>query len=61
MNSSSSQICVVENDIQLQKVLSTWDEMPDLKMVIQYTGKPNTDKENVYSVRAFIFYQRFTC
>lgn len=50
MNSSESQICVVENDVQLQKVLSTWDQMPSLKAVVQYVGKPSVEKENVYSV-----------
>lgn len=50
IKSSNSQICVVENDVQLQKVLSKWDELPSLKAVVQYTGKPSTEQENVYSV-----------
>lgn len=50
LQSSGSNICVVENDSQLQKVLKSWEELPDLKAVVQYDGKPNTDEENVYSV-----------
>lgn len=50
INSSESNVCVVENDAQLKKVLDMWDEMPSLKAVVQYSGKVTTDKENVYSV-----------
>mgnify|MGYP001798482218 FL=1 len=50
LQSSGSNVCVVENDAQLKKVLQVWDELPDLKAVVQYSGKPDTDKENVYTV-----------
>lgn len=50
LDSSLSNICVVENDVQLKKVLEVWDSLPSLKAVVQYSGKPSTDKDNVYSV-----------
>jgi len=50
LESSQSNVCVVENDAQLQKVLKVWDQLPHLKAVVQYVGKPSTEKENVYSV-----------
>lgn len=40
-------IIVVENDQQLQKILKVKDDLPYLKAIIQYRGKPNT--EGVYS------------
>lgn len=55
LESSNSNVCVVENDIQLQKVLSVWDNLASLKAIVQYRGKPNTDKPNVYSVSNTIF------
>lgn len=50
LKSSNSNVCVVENQVQLQKVLTVWDELPELKAIVQYKGKPETDKPNVYSV-----------
>ncbi|KAF6024898.1 ACSBG1 [Bugula neritina] len=54
LESSQSNVCVVENDAQLQKVLKVWDQLPHLKAVVQYVGKPSTEKENVYSWEEFI-------
>jgi len=40
-NHSNANILVVEDDSQLKKILAVKDELPDLKAIIQYTGKPN--------------------
>jgi len=40
-NHSRANIIVVEDDSQLKKILAVKDELPDLKAIIQYTGKPN--------------------
>jgi len=48
--SSECNILVVENDAQLKKVLEVWKNIPSLKAVVQYSGNPSTDKENVYGV-----------
>jgi len=39
-NHSNTNIIVVEDDSQLQKILAVKSELPDLKAIIQYTGKP---------------------
>ncbi|XP_018576089.1 long-chain-fatty-acid--CoA ligase ACSBG2 [Anoplophora glabripennis] len=39
--SSSANIMVVEDETQLQKVLSFRSEIPDLKAIVQYTGEPS--------------------
>jgi long-chain-fatty-acid--CoA ligase ACSBG len=38
-NHSRSQIMVVEDDTQLQKVLEVQDQLPHLKAIVQYIGK----------------------
>lgn len=45
---SRANICVVEDDIQLQKILSIRDQLPKLKAIVQYTGEPKDS--SVYSV-----------
>lgn len=42
-------ILVVENDSQLQKVLKVRDELPALKAIVQYNGKPKESYPDVYS------------
>jgi len=51
LDNSAANIAVVENDEQLQKVLRVWDNLPELKAVVQYTGEVTSHKEGVYSVR----------
>lgn len=41
LKTSYANIAVVENDMQLQKILKIRDQVPDLKAIIQYTGKPS--------------------
>jgi hypothetical protein len=48
---SRCNIIVVENDTQLQKILKVWDRLPDLKAVVQYSGKLKEQYPNVYTVR----------
>lgn len=40
INSSRANIVIVEDDIQLQKILKVKDQAPILKFIIQYTGNP---------------------
>ncbi|XP_066996570.2 very long-chain-fatty-acid--CoA ligase bubblegum isoform X2 [Anabrus simplex] len=46
-DSSRANIIVVEDDKQLQKILLIKDRLPELKAIVQYSGKPQT--EGVYS------------
>lgn len=39
LNTSAANIVLVENDVQLQKILQVRDKAPSLKAVVQYTGK----------------------
>jgi len=48
-NNANCNIIVVENNNQLQKILQVWDQLPDLKAVIQYRDTP-VDHPNVFSV-----------
>lgn len=41
LNTSEANIVVVENDMQLQKILQIKDQAKDLKAIIQYSGKPS--------------------
>lgn len=41
LKTSFANIVVVENDMQYQKILKIKDQAPDLKAIIQYSGKPN--------------------
>ncbi|CAB3984774.1 long-chain-fatty-acid-- ligase ACSBG2-like isoform X2 [Paramuricea clavata] len=52
---SCSAIVVVENNIQLGKVLEVWDQLPNLKAVIQYTGElEDKSNPNVYTWKDFM-------
>ena len=48
-DNAKCNIIVVENDHQLQKILKVWDQLPDLKAVIQFRDSP-VKIPNVYSV-----------
>lgn len=48
--SAACNIIVVENDTQLQKILSVRQQLPHLKAIIQYVGVPKEHYPNVYSV-----------
>jgi Long-chain acyl-CoA synthetases (AMP-forming) len=45
---SDANICVVEDDKQLEKILKVKAQCPKLKAIVQYEGKP--DKPGVISV-----------
>lgn len=47
---SQCNVIVVENNQQLKKILQVWDDLPDLKAVVQYTGEVAEKRDNVYSV-----------
>lgn len=51
LESSKANICVVEDDKQLQKILEVKSKLPHLKAVIQYVGKPK--ESGVLSVSFF--------
>lgn len=48
LESSRANIAVVEDDKQLEKILSIKSRLPHLKAIIQYEGKPSA--EGVLSV-----------
>lgn len=45
---------MVEDDKQLQKILSVRDKLPHLKAIIQYIGKPAQKYDNVYNWEEFM-------
>ncbi|XP_060075847.1 long-chain-fatty-acid--CoA ligase ACSBG2-like [Ylistrum balloti] len=51
---SGTNIAVVENDTQLQKILCIWDQLPHLKAIVQYNGELKEAKENVYTWKEFM-------
>lgn len=52
--SCEANIIVVENDMQLQKILKVRDSLPHLKAIIQYNGNPKEEYENVYNWQQFM-------
>jgi len=50
LDSAKCQIVVVENDVQLQKILQIKDRLPELRSIIQYRGEPPEDCPEVLSV-----------
>ncbi|XP_021368563.1 long-chain-fatty-acid--CoA ligase ACSBG2-like [Mizuhopecten yessoensis] len=54
LSDSKTNIAVVENDVQLQKILGIWDDLPHLKAIVQYTGELKEAKENVYTWKEFM-------
>ena len=50
LDSAKCQIVVVENDVQLQKILQIKDRLPELRSIIQYKGQPPEDCPEVLSV-----------
>lgn len=51
LKKSYAQIVVVQNGMQLEKILKIRHEVPDLKAIIQIEGNPS--KPGVISVREF--------
>lgn len=51
---SRANVIVVEDDKQLQKILQIRDQLPLLKAVVQYIGKPTQKYDNVYSWDEFM-------
>jgi len=51
---ANCNIVVVENDVQLQKILQVWDKLPALKAVVQYLGEISEKRDNVYSWNEFM-------
>ena len=45
---SRANILVVEDDIQLEKILSIRDKLPHLRHIIQYSGKVPGAQINYY-------------
>lgn len=54
LEDSQSNIVVVENNAQLQKIVAVWDNLPHLKAVIQYTGEVAVRKDNIYTWEEFM-------
>ena len=47
---SKANILVVENDQQLQKIFTVWENLPHLKAIIQYDNKLKQKCDNCYNV-----------
>ncbi|XP_033749822.1 long-chain-fatty-acid--CoA ligase ACSBG2-like [Pecten maximus] len=54
LSDSRTNVAVVENDVQLQKIIKIWDDLPHLKAIVQYTGELKEAKENVYTWKDFM-------
>ena len=53
---SQANIIVVENRVQLDKILEVKDRIPSLKAIVQYTGKPHV-KDVITVHYTFVFVQ----
>ncbi|KAK3735172.1 hypothetical protein QZH41_018138 [Actinostola sp. cb2023] len=51
---SSCNVIVVENKMQLDKILKVWDRLPKLKAIVQYIGQVEEKRENVYDWNEFL-------
>ena len=47
---SRCNVAVVENNLQLQKIVKVWPQLPNLKAIVQYTGEVAERRDNIYSV-----------
>ncbi|XP_052277987.1 long-chain-fatty-acid--CoA ligase ACSBG2-like isoform X2 [Dreissena polymorpha] len=54
LQDSCSNVVVVENHAQLQKILQVWDSLPHLKAIVQYTGEVAERRDNIYSWDEFL-------
>ena len=54
LKDSECNVAVVENDLQLQKILKVWGQLPHLKAIVQWDGEPSVVNSKVYSVRRII-------
>lgn len=54
LDNCSANVCVVENDVQLQKIFKVRSRLPHLKAIIQYIGQPKEKYPNVYSWEEFM-------
>ncbi|XP_033749841.1 long-chain-fatty-acid--CoA ligase ACSBG2-like isoform X2 [Pecten maximus] len=54
LEDSQSNIAVVENNAQLQKIVAVWDNLPHLKAIIQYTGEVAVRRPNIYTWDEFM-------
>lgn len=45
-----ANIVIVENDVQLQKILKIRKNLPHLKAIVQYKGKLSQQLPNLYTV-----------
>ncbi|KAI8499360.1 medium-chain fatty acid-CoA ligase [Branchiostoma belcheri] len=52
--SCEANIIIVENNVQLQKILKVWDKLPHLKAVVQYTGPLEQKRPNLYTWEEFM-------
>lgn len=52
--SAECNVIVVENDLQLKKILSVWSQLPQLKAVVQYKGTLEKRIANVYTWNEFL-------
>jgi long-chain-fatty-acid--CoA ligase ACSBG len=49
LSNSRTNIAVVQDDNQLEKIKSVWHRLPHLKAIVQWEGEPKTPLNNVYT------------
>ncbi|XP_033634733.1 long-chain-fatty-acid--CoA ligase ACSBG2-like isoform X1 [Asterias rubens] len=49
-----ANVIVVENKTHLNKILKVWDKLPHLKAIVQYSGKLEEKRDNVYTWSEFM-------
>lgn len=54
LKNACCNVVVVENNVQLQKILSIWDRLPELKAIVQYRGPLQKKLPNVYTWEEFL-------
>ncbi|ESN98461.1 hypothetical protein HELRODRAFT_101643 [Helobdella robusta] len=54
LNNAKCSVAIVENNAQLQKVLSVWERLPHLKAIVQYRDPLECNMSNVYTWEEFM-------
>ncbi|XP_053405562.1 long-chain-fatty-acid--CoA ligase ACSBG2-like isoform X2 [Mercenaria mercenaria] len=54
LSDCQANIIVVENHMQLQKIIKVWGNLPHLKAIVQYTGEVAERREGIYSWDEFL-------
>lgn len=53
-NHCKARVAVVEDEEQLNKFLEVWDDLPNLKAIVMWTGTPKKEIKGVYDWNSFM-------